>query len=84
MDCLKQLESPLINEIRGKGLFIGLDVDSSRCSGRALALEMMKHGVLTRETHGTVIRLAPPLVIEKEQLDQAVSAIEDSLSTLLN
>jgi ornithine--oxo-acid transaminase len=74
---LKKISSPLIKEVRGKGLLIGIEVNSSRYSGREICLKLLKHGILCKETHKTVIRLAPPLIITKEQIDTVVAALED-------
>jgi ornithine--oxo-acid transaminase len=77
---LKTIHSPVIQEIRGRGLMIGLEVDSQRLSARKLALLLMEKGILTKDTHDTVLRLAPPLIIEKEQIDTIVAAIRDCVS----
>jgi ornithine--oxo-acid transaminase len=79
LQSLKELKSPLIKEVRGKGLMVGVEINS-RYSARALCLKLLKQGVLTKETHGTVIRLAPPLVITKEQLDVVISALKNVLA----
>jgi ornithine--oxo-acid transaminase len=76
---LRMLESPLIKEIRGKGLFIGIEIDKNHVSAHSLCLKLMKLGLLTKETHETVIRLAPPLVITKEQIDAAIDMIRTVL-----
>jgi ornithine--oxo-acid transaminase len=75
---LKELKSPLIKEVRGKGLLIGVEIHP-QYSTRALCLKLLKQGVITKDTHGTVIRLAPPLVISESQLDDVV----DALATVL-
>ena len=76
---LKQIQSPLISEVRGKGLLIGLAIDPAKAKARDICLKLMELGVLTKETHETVIRLAPPLVISKEQLDFVIEKIQDAL-----
>ena len=73
---LLKISSPLIKEIRGKGLFIGVELDSRYAKGRDIVLQLLEHGLLSYETHDTVIRLAPPLVISKEQLDEALSLLK--------
>ncbi len=72
---LEQIKSPLILEVRGKGLLIGLEIDSSYYSARDICLRLLKHGVLSKETHHTVIRLAPPLIITKEQINEVVEKL---------
>lgn len=77
---LKKIKSPLIDEVRGKGLLVGLSINPRYYSARDLCLRLMKKGVLSKETHKTVIRLAPPLVITQEQLDTVITAIVEVLS----
>lgn len=62
--------------VRGKGLLIGVEIDPLYCSARDVCEEMMSRGVLSKDTHGTVARLAPPLVATKEQIDEAVAVIQ--------
>lgn len=71
---LRTLTSPLIKDVRGKGLLIGLEIDASS-PAHNICLQLLSHGVLTKETHQTVIRFAPPLVITKEQIDVAINAL---------
>ncbi|HLF96171.1 MAG TPA: ornithine--oxo-acid transaminase [Methylococcaceae bacterium] len=82
LERLRALRSPLIREVRGRGLFVGLEIEPERVSGRRVVERLLKHGILTRETHKTVIRFAPPLVIEREQLDGAVEEIGAALEEL--
>ncbi len=77
---LQKIETPLIKEIRGKGLFIGLELDPKYVNGREICLKLLDEGLLSYETHETVIRLAPPLVITKEQLDEAIQILRKVLS----
>ncbi len=72
---LKTIHSPLIKDIRGKGLLIGVEIDKSY-PAREICLKLLHHGILTKETHGTVIRFAPPLIITEEQIDAAVEALK--------
>lgn len=72
---LKTIRSPLIKDIRGKGLLIGLEIDA-RYPARNICLKLLHHGVLTKETHHTVIRFAPPLIITEEQIDIVVNALK--------
>ena len=75
---LRMLQSPLIRAVRGKGLLIGIEIDK-RCTAREICLRLLKHGVLSKETHQTVVRLAPPLVITKEQIDEGIAALREAL-----
>jgi ornithine--oxo-acid transaminase len=52
-----------------------VEVDSQCVSGRALAERLVRHGILTKETHDNVIRFAPPLVITREELEDALERI---------
>ncbi|WP_114394300.1 ornithine--oxo-acid transaminase [Oleisolibacter albus] len=79
---LHALSSPLIRDVRGKGLWLGLEIDPARVSARAVCEDLMRRGVLSKETHETVIRLAPPLVITREELDWAVDRLAESLDAL--
>jgi ornithine--oxo-acid transaminase len=76
---LQSLKLPFIKEIRGKGLFIGIDLHPELASAREICLALMEKGILSKETHQTVIRLAPPLIITKEQLDTAFAIIKQTL-----
>lgn len=76
---LSKIDSPLIKNIRGKGLFIGLEIDPSKAKARDICLALLKKGLLSKETHETVVRLAPPLIITRTQLDQAAMMIKGVL-----
>ena len=79
---LRTLESPLIRDLRGRGLLIGVEIDTARTSARAACERLMAHGVLTKDTHDTVLRLAPPLVISREQIDEALRGIRAAFAEL--
>ncbi len=74
--------SPLIKEIRGRGLFVGIDIDPALGSAREICEELMERGLLSKETHETVVRLAPPLVITREEIDWAVLQIAEVLQEM--
>ncbi len=63
---------PLIRDVRGRGLWIGVDIEPSCASARELVERLAAGGVLSKETHDTVIRFAPPLTISHELMDRAV------------
>jgi len=73
---LKKINSPMIKEVRGKGLLIGIEIDMAIKSARDICMELLALGLLSKETHHTVIRLAPPLIITKAQIDEAVGIIK--------
>jgi len=79
MSRLKTLTSPLIKAVRGKGLLIGLEVESRRMTARRLCEALLAGGLLSKETHDTVVRLAPPLIITEQQLEEALSIISQVL-----
>jgi ornithine--oxo-acid transaminase len=62
-------------EVRGRGLWAGVDIDPALMSGREACEKLMERGVLVKDTHGSTIRLAPPLTVEAEDLDWAVEQL---------
>lgn len=64
-----------VTAVRGIGLWAGVDIDSRLGSGRDICERLLAHGVIAKDTHGQTIRLAPPLVISPEELDQALDAL---------
>lgn len=76
---LRGLDSPLIRAVRGKGLFIGVEIDRALTSARLVAELLLREGVLTKDTHDTVLRFAPPLTIERAELDDAIERIDHAL-----
>jgi ornithine--oxo-acid transaminase len=79
---LRELRAPAIKAVRGRGLFVGVEIDPVYAGARFVVEELMRHGVLTKETHDTVIRLAPPLVISQSDLDWAIDRFADVVSAL--
>ena len=77
---LKKIKHPIITEIRGSGLWVGIEIDSKKYSARKICEKLMDRGLLTKETHETVVRLAPPLIIEKKEIDWAVNEIRDVIN----
>ena len=82
MEQLRAIDTPLISEIRGRGLFIGVEIDPALCSARQVCEMLMDRGLLSKETHETVVRLAPPLIISREEIDWAVSQIREVLAEI--
>ena len=76
------IESPLIREVRGKGLLIGVEIESSLASARTVCDRLLAHGILSKDTHATVVRFAPPLVITRAEIDHAVIAIRAAFAEL--
>lgn len=79
---LRRLNHPAITDIRGKGLLVGVQIDPAFASARAVCEGLMHEGVLTKDTHHTVVRLAPPLVVSRAQIDDAVAALARVLVSL--
>ncbi len=75
---LRAIESPMVQEIRGRGLLLGIEL-KPEYDAREVCLALLKQGVLSKDTHQTVIRLAPPLIIELAQIDEALSALRKVL-----
>jgi ornithine--oxo-acid transaminase len=82
MQQLHAIDTPLIREIRGRGLFVGIEVDPALCSAREICESLMDRGLLSKETHETVVRLAPPLIINREEIDWAVTQIRELLAEI--
>jgi ornithine--oxo-acid transaminase len=76
---LLALNSRHVQEIRGKGLFVGVHLKDSSGPARLFCERLAELGILAKETHGQVIRFAPPLVITKEEIDWALGRIADVL-----
>jgi ornithine--oxo-acid transaminase len=76
---LRGINSSLITGVRGRGLWIGVDFDPFKVTARTVCEKMMEKGVLSKETHETVVRFAPPLNITREQLDWALAQFRDVL-----
>ncbi|MGO4889679.1 ornithine--oxo-acid transaminase [Anaerobacillus sp. MEB173] len=74
---LKEIDNPVIKEVRGRGLFIGVELT---VPARSYCEELKQVGLLCKETHVNVIRFAPPLVMMKEDLDWAIDRIKQVLS----
>lgn len=74
---LRKIENPIIKEIRGRGLFIGMELTES---ARPYCERLKDEGLLCKETHDNVIRFAPPLIITKDELDWAISKIKKVLA----
>lgn len=71
--ALQSINNPIIKEVRGRGLFIGVELTEP---ARKYCEELKELGLLCKETHETVIRFAPPLIISKEELDWAIEKIK--------
>jgi ornithine--oxo-acid transaminase len=80
MEGLRQIRSPHVKEVRGKGLLIGMELKAESGPARPYCEKLMERGMLCKETHESVIRFAPPLVIEREDIDWALTQVREVLS----
>jgi len=82
MRGLLAIDTPLITEVRGRGLLIGVDIDPRFASARRVCEALMDNGILSKDTHDTVVRFAPPLVIGKTEIDDALATIRLTLKSV--
>ncbi len=82
LDGLHAIRHPAIRSVRGKGLLIGLELDPKIISARSFCERLMENGLLSKETHHTVVRFAPPLIISAAEIDAALRIIEHVFATL--
>lgn len=80
MQGLREIGSPHVRSVRGKGLLIGVVVGEESGPARPFCERLQKRGILCKETHRQVIRFAPPLVIEKEDIDWCLGHVRQVLS----
>lgn len=71
---------PAVREVRGRGLWAGVDIDPACGTGREISERLLERGVLVKDTHGSTIRIAPPLVISKEDLDWGLDQLRAVLA----
>ncbi|MEU2391112.1 ornithine--oxo-acid transaminase [Streptomyces sp. NPDC007369] len=69
-----------VTAVRGRGLWAGVDIEPGHGTGREVSQRLMERGVLVKDTHGATIRIAPPLVISKEDLDWALDQLRSVLA----
>jgi ornithine--oxo-acid transaminase len=79
---LHAIMSPALKDVRGRGLWAGAEIDPAVAGAREACERLLAKGVLSKETHRTVVRLAPPLVIAREDLDWALDRFEEVLHEL--
>ena len=81
LDQLAEISGPHIKEVRGKGLLIGIELKPEAGGARRFCEALQNRGILAKETHQNVIRLAPPLIISRQIIDWALPLIRDVLHT---
>ena len=82
IERLRAIKSPALKAVRGLGLWVGAEIDPQVASARMACERLLVKGVLSKETHDTVVRLAPPLVIARDDLDFALDRFEEVLRDL--
>ncbi|HEY8102168.1 MAG TPA: ornithine--oxo-acid transaminase [Burkholderiaceae bacterium] len=82
MEGLRAIRHPAIRDVRGKGLLIGLELDPAWISARKFCEALMRNGILSKETHETVVRFAPPLIITEDEIDSALAVIRSVFDSL--
>ncbi len=82
MGELRTIASPLIHEVRGRGLYIGIEIDPRRLPARQVVDRLLARGILSKDTHGTVVRIAPPLNVAQADLAWAVGELREVLREL--
>jgi len=80
LNGLQQIESGLIKEIRGRGLMIGLELKPEAGGARQYCERLKDIGILCKDTHSDIIRISPPLVIRKDEIDWALERFETVLT----
>ena len=79
MNSLRQMDSPHVAEVRGRGLMVGVVIKPESGTARPYCEQLMQRGILAKETHEQVVRFAPPLVVEKSDLEWALEQIAEVL-----
>jgi ornithine--oxo-acid transaminase len=77
---LRELVGHGVVEVRGRGLWAGVDIDESLMTGREMSVRLMRRGVLVKDTHGSTVRIAPPLVVERAEVEWALEQFADALT----
>jgi ornithine--oxo-acid transaminase len=77
---LRELVGHGVVEVRGRGLWAGVDIDESLMTGREMSERLMRRGVLVKDTHGSTVRIAPPLVVERAEVEWALEQFADALA----
>lgn len=82
LDELKKIDHPAIRAVRGLGLWIGVDFDPAKIAARKVCEKLMMRGILSKETHETVVRFAPPLIITKAEIDWCLGELKAVLAEI--
>jgi ornithine--oxo-acid transaminase len=79
---LATLDSPLIREVRGRGLLAGIELDATRIQASSFTERLLGAGILVKETHRNTVRLAPPFIITEPEIDWAVERIAETFAAV--
>jgi ornithine--oxo-acid transaminase len=82
LDSLCTIDSPNVKDIRGRGLLVGIELIPEAGGARRYCEALAERGMLCKETHKHIIRLAPPLIIARPELDWAVEQLRGVLNEL--
>jgi ornithine--oxo-acid transaminase len=82
IEGLRAIDCDAITDVRGKGLLIGVEFDPARISARAVCERLLGCGILSKDTHDTVVRFAPPLTITAAEIDEALAAIGQAFASI--
>ncbi|WPO40995.1 ornithine--oxo-acid transaminase [Tardiphaga sp. 42S5] len=82
LNRLSAIKNPIIREVRGRGLFAGVELHRSMASAGTVISRLLQAGVLTKDTHRNTIRFAPPLIIDESQVDWAVDRLTEVLNEI--
>ncbi|MBL8676511.1 MAG: aminotransferase class III-fold pyridoxal phosphate-dependent enzyme, partial [Alphaproteobacteria bacterium] len=82
LERLRKVKSPFIKEVRGMGLWAGIEFHENHLTARTVCEKMSEKGVLSKDTHTTVIRIAPPLNVTQEELDFGLDVFERVLKEM--
>ena len=77
---LRSIRSDLVREVRGRGLMIGVELVREAGDARGYSERLMELGILCKDTHGHTLRIAPPLVIRRDDIDWALERLERVLA----
>ena len=80
MEALVEMDSPHVTEVRGKGLMIGVEIKAESGTARPYCEALQERGILVKETHEQVVRFAPPLIVERADLEWAMGEISKVLA----
>jgi ornithine--oxo-acid transaminase len=79
LERLRAIDNPVVKEVRGQGLFAGIEIDPRFGNAWTACLYLLDAGVLSKDTHGTTLRIAPPLTISRAELDEGIDRVEAGL-----